>query len=129
MTLTCCLVDGHGVGLHVVAQGGHGDGVVATRLELVHAEAGVGHHHAAAVPIEGGVERLQLMVGDLEISIGNDLEKTCTGGTCDHVICWGHLSRVMVTLNVSVHTMQWTLEPSPYSNIFIDVKKILIDNL
>ena len=67
MTLTCCLVDGHGVGLHVVAEGGHGDGVVTPGLELVHAEAGVGHHHAAAVPIEGGVECLQLVVGDLEI--------------------------------------------------------------
>ena len=59
--LTGGLVARHGDGLHVVAERGHGDGVVAAGLELVQAEAGVRHHQAAAVTVEG----LQLVVGHL----------------------------------------------------------------
>ena len=53
--LTCGLEHGHGHGLHVVADRGHGDGVVPSRLELGQGEDGVLHQDTAAVSasIEG----------------------------------------------------------------------------
>ena len=50
----------------VVAEGSHINGIVMYGLELVYAEAGVGHNHAAAVPIEPVVKCLQLMEVDLQ---------------------------------------------------------------
>lgn len=64
-SLTCRLVESLLDGLHPVADGLDGDGVVAARLQLRDGEALCLHHHARAVP----VECLQLCVLDLNKKI------------------------------------------------------------
>ena len=64
-SLTCGLVESLLDGLHAVADGLDGDGVVPARLELGDGEALCLHHNTGAVP----VERLQLRVLDLNDKI------------------------------------------------------------